>query len=93
MRHTDSRPAYGRIKRLRRSVLRAAGRWTRKDYDVRLVFENDRPVYKQVVSLVSGKIFEQIQLVIHSVVLRCVVANRKRLLHGHFLEQCERQNL
>ena len=49
MRHTDSRPAYGRIKRLRRSVLRAAGRWTRKDYDVRLVFENDRPVYKQVV--------------------------------------------
>jgi len=39
---------YGLAKRARRGVLRALGLWSREHYDVEVVLEHGRPVYKKI---------------------------------------------
>ena len=43
------RPVYPAMRRMRRAFLRRLGRWSRGDYDVRLVYDQGKPVYKKVV--------------------------------------------
>lgn len=43
------RTVYPLRRRMRRAWLRRTGRWTRGDYDVRIVYAGTRPLYKKVV--------------------------------------------
>lgn len=43
------RPVYPAMRRMRRAILRRLGRWSRGAYDVRLVYDQGKPIYKKVV--------------------------------------------
>lgn len=48
LRHLTNRPIYGPGKRVKRGLLRAIGRWSRRQYDVQIVLRDGVPTYKKI---------------------------------------------
>lgn len=44
----EHRPVYSPLKRARRGLLRALGRWSRADYDIQFVLDGERIAYKKI---------------------------------------------
>ncbi|HET7312998.1 hypothetical protein [Salinisphaera sp.] len=71
------RPIYGPFKRAKRRTLRAFGRWSRADYDVRFVFEGERIAYKKI-------------LFNHAATAARVMRNLERFGPSEHLPKCHR---